>query len=167
MAAMDSNEQLQSLQRETLFAASNTCMVLHGDSEVWFATGGGETARVFHSVDGGECWDVSETPMKCPSKLSGIFSLAFRTPLEGIAVGGNYENPEDFTSSNIIITQDGGKSWQPFHGDRFAGMCLFCAAWDKNQPVIVEGSSQTFHTVVPFRNQLWLAGPGKVALITN
>lgn len=164
---MDGNSQLQSLQGESLFAASNTCMALHG-SEVWFATGGGETARVFHSKDCGRCWDVYETPFKCSGKLSGIFSLAFRTPLEGIAVGGNYQNPRDFSSSNIIITQDGGKSWQPFHDDRFAGLCLFCVAWDKDQqPVIVEGSSKTFHTVVSFQNQLWLAGPDKIALITN
>src|SRR5438128_7339764 len=38
-----------SLPHEGAFAASGTCLVTHGASDVWFCTGGAKTARVFHS----------------------------------------------------------------------------------------------------------------------
>ena len=35
----------------------------HGEKDVWFATGGAKTARVLHSKDRGQNWEVSETPI--------------------------------------------------------------------------------------------------------
>ena len=35
------------LAGEGAFAASGTCLVTHGDSDVWFTTGGAKAARVF------------------------------------------------------------------------------------------------------------------------
>jgi len=51
------------LPGEGAFAASGTSLVTHGESDVWFATGGAKTARVFHSKDRGQNWEVSETPI--------------------------------------------------------------------------------------------------------
>jgi photosystem II stability/assembly factor-like uncharacterized protein len=92
---------------EGAFAASNSCLVVLGMHEVWFGTGG---ARVFHSIDGGKKWSVSNTPIRHDSASAGIFSLAFLNPLFGIAVGGDYSKSED-TAHNIAITEDGGKKW--------------------------------------------------------
>src|SRR3984885_8802251 len=39
------------LAGEGAFAASGTCLVTHGDNDVWFATGSAKTARVFRSRD--------------------------------------------------------------------------------------------------------------------
>jgi photosystem II stability/assembly factor-like uncharacterized protein len=91
----------QAEAKEGAFAASNSCLIVLGTHEVWFGTSGG---RVFHSRDGGKKWSVAKAPM------GGIFSLAFVTPLFGIAVGGDYTKPED-ASKNIAITKDGGKKW--------------------------------------------------------
>jgi hypothetical protein len=58
----------------------------------FFATGGGATARVFSSRDGGRTWSVTGTPV--PSGASaGIYSLAVRDARHGIAVGGDYAAP--------------------------------------------------------------------------
>ena len=66
------------LPDEGAFAASGTCLVTHGDNDVWFATGGAKTARVFHSRDRGQNWEVSETPIVAGAESAGIFSIAFR-----------------------------------------------------------------------------------------
>jgi photosystem II stability/assembly factor-like uncharacterized protein len=42
------------LPGEGAFAASGTCLVTHGEKDVWFATGGAKSARVFRSRDRGE-----------------------------------------------------------------------------------------------------------------
>lgn len=95
---------------EGAFAASNSCLVVLGTHEVWFATGGPKGARVFHSSDGGKKWSVSATPVRNDSASAGIFSLAFLNPLFGMAVGGDYSKPADATQ-NIASTTDGGKKW--------------------------------------------------------
>ena len=59
------------------FAASGTCLVVHGDRNVWFGTGGAKVPRVFRSVDRGRSWTVHETPIRAGNAASGIFSLAF------------------------------------------------------------------------------------------
>jgi photosystem II stability/assembly factor-like uncharacterized protein len=92
---------------EGAFAASNSCLLVLGLHEVWFATSG---ARVFHSNDGGKKWTVSTTPVRHDSASAGIFSIAFLNPLFGIAVGGDYSKPAD-AAHNIAITEDGGKKW--------------------------------------------------------
>ena len=66
------------LPGEGAFAASGTCLATHGENDVWFATGGAKTARVFHSRDRGQYWEVSETPIIAGVESAGIFSIAFR-----------------------------------------------------------------------------------------
>jgi photosystem II stability/assembly factor-like uncharacterized protein len=108
------------LANEGAFAASGTCLITHGDSDVWFATGGAKTARVFHSIDRGQSWTVSDTPIVAGAASAGIFSIAFRDRKHGMIVGGNYRKPND-TGATAATTTDGGKSWTlldkalPFH----------------------------------------------------
>jgi photosystem II stability/assembly factor-like uncharacterized protein len=102
------------LASEGAFAASGTCLVTHGASDVWFATGGGKAARVFHSKDRGQNWEVSETPIVAGAESAGIFSIAFRDRHHGMIVGGDYRKPND-NGATAAITSDGGKTWTPLN----------------------------------------------------
>ncbi|HEV8145153.1 MAG TPA: YCF48-related protein [Bryobacteraceae bacterium] len=95
---------------EGAFAASNTCLVVRGSREAWFASGGPGGARVFHSTDGGRSWDAAPTPIRNDGASMGVFSLAF-SGARGVAVGGDYNQPGDATR-NIAISTDLGKTWR-------------------------------------------------------
>jgi photosystem II stability/assembly factor-like uncharacterized protein len=116
---------------EGAFAASNTCLAILKDREghdfsravntpeknasslpdpnIWFATGG-RAARVFHSPDRGQTWQVFDTPILHGPDSAGIFSIAFRDPLHGVIAGGDYKHP-DQDGPNLAFTTDGGKTW--------------------------------------------------------
>jgi photosystem II stability/assembly factor-like uncharacterized protein len=79
------------------------------DPNIWFATGG-STARVFHSADRGESWQVSETPIVHGPDSAGIFSIAFRDAMHGVIAGGDYKR-SDQDGPNLAFTHDGGKTW--------------------------------------------------------
>jgi photosystem II stability/assembly factor-like uncharacterized protein len=108
------------LPHEGAFAASNSCAVVRGSSDVWFGTGGPGGARVFHSSDGGERWSVASTPIRNDGAAAGIFSLAFSDKRHGVAVGGDYSKPED-SQRNIAVTDDGGLTWSEPSGARPRG----------------------------------------------
>jgi photosystem II stability/assembly factor-like uncharacterized protein len=93
------------------FAASGTCLITQGEKDVWFVTGGARKARVFHSSDRGQHWEVSETPIAAGTESAGIFSIAFRDKNQGLIVGGDYRKP-DATDATAAITSDGGKNWR-------------------------------------------------------
>ncbi|MFI5909924.1 WD40/YVTN/BNR-like repeat-containing protein [Dactylosporangium sp. NPDC051541] len=96
------------LDGEFAFAASGTCLVASG-RDAWFATGGGAQSRVFHSGDFGRHWSVSAAPM--PSgPTAGIYSLAFRDPHHGLAVGGDYRTPAA-APDGAAVSRDGGRTW--------------------------------------------------------
>jgi hypothetical protein len=57
------------LQGEGVFAANGSSMAAYGDLDAWFGSGG-NTARVFHSRDGGITWEVTNTPF-CSEYYSG------------------------------------------------------------------------------------------------
>jgi photosystem II stability/assembly factor-like uncharacterized protein len=92
------------------FASSNTNIALI-DDHAWFGTGGHADARVFHSADKGQNWEVVNTPITCGADMKGIYSIDFYDALNGIIAGGNWDNISD-NSSNIATTSDGGNSWQ-------------------------------------------------------
>jgi photosystem II stability/assembly factor-like uncharacterized protein len=98
---------------EGAFAASNTCLaILPGgpDGNIWFATGG-KAARVFHSTDRGQNWQVFDTPIVHGPESAGIFSVAFRDPMHGVIAGGDYKRPND-DGPNLAFTEDGGTTWK-------------------------------------------------------
>ena len=98
------------LPGEGAFAASNSCLALSGDSQIFFATGG-PSARVFQSGDGGLTWTVSRTPVLQGNTSSGIFSLRFDKHDRVIVVGGDYK---ELNNSDRVaaISLDHGKTWQ-------------------------------------------------------
>jgi photosystem II stability/assembly factor-like uncharacterized protein len=121
------------LPGEGAFAASGTCLVTHGEKDVWFATGGAKSARVIHSKDRGQNWEVSETPVVAGAESAGIFSIAFRDKNHGVIVGGDYRKPDD-VGATAAITSDGGKTWTPL-GKRLPFRSA--VAWAKDRWVAV------------------------------
>jgi len=99
--------------QEGSFAASNSSLAVHGKSDVWFATGGARVARIFRSTDRGANWTVAETAVLPKNSSTGIFSLAFEDANHGVAVGGDYAQPGGSSVPNVLVTGDGGVSWQP------------------------------------------------------
>jgi photosystem II stability/assembly factor-like uncharacterized protein len=79
------------------------------DANIWFATGG-KVARVFHSSDRGQTWDVFDSPIIHGPESAGIFSIAFRDELHGVIAGGDYRRPKE-DGPNLAFTNDGGKTW--------------------------------------------------------
>jgi photosystem II stability/assembly factor-like uncharacterized protein len=121
------------LPNEGAFAASGTCLVTNGESDVWFATGGAKAARVFRSSDRGKTWTVSETPVAAGVASAGIFSIAFRDAKHGLVVGGDYRKP-DAGGATAAVTADGGKTWKLLDSTR-----PYCSAvaWAKDGWVTV------------------------------
>jgi photosystem II stability/assembly factor-like uncharacterized protein len=97
------------LEGEAAFAASGTAIAVAGKRDAWFGTGGGSMARVFRTGDGGLTWQAVMTPL-AGGVATGIFGVAFRDTLHGIAVGGNYQQP-DSAAPNVLRTSDGGLTW--------------------------------------------------------
>jgi photosystem II stability/assembly factor-like uncharacterized protein len=69
-------------------------------------------------------WKIADnTPLTSSGDTSGVFSIHFRNPEEGIAVGGDYQKP-NATTFNATWSTDGGNTWQsptiPPHGFRSA-----------------------------------------------
>ncbi len=92
------------------FAASGQCLTTAGPRDAWIATGGGAKARVLHSGDAGRNWQASDTPL--PSGASaGVFSVLFRTPWQGVAIGGDYANPTA-PGPAVALSRDSGRTWK-------------------------------------------------------
>ena|ERR1022692_226748 len=104
------------VEGEGAFAASNSCLAILSkgeastlDPNIWFATGG-KVARMFHSSDRGQTWQVFDTPILHGPDSAGIFSIAFRDPTHGVIAGGDYKHP-DQDGPDLAFTNDGGKTW--------------------------------------------------------
>ncbi|MGH8194205.1 MAG: WD40/YVTN/BNR-like repeat-containing protein [Woeseiaceae bacterium] len=91
------------------FAASGNHLAVNGNS-VWISSAFGGS-RVTWSNDKGATWNVVSTPMIQGGQSQGIFSLAFVDETTGVAVGGDYSK-EGEGVDNVILTEDGGQSWQ-------------------------------------------------------
>jgi len=168
------------LDKEGAFAASNSCLVVRGKRQAWFGTGGPGAARVFHSNDGGKSWSVATTPIRNDSASAGIFSLAFRDRLHGIAVGGDYNKPTE-TAQNIAVTDDGGKTWTTPKGPPPAGfrsaVCnlsgrMWITVGTSGSDISTDGGqswkrldSGSYNAIELSPLQLWTAGPkGRIAM---
>jgi photosystem II stability/assembly factor-like uncharacterized protein len=95
-----------SLPGEGAFAASGTNIFLGGQDQIWIGLGSG---RVLRSPDKGRTWTIVRTPVAAAS-AAGVFSIAFRSPLRGVVVGGDYQKETDAVD-NAAVTTDGGASW--------------------------------------------------------
>jgi len=101
------------LPGEAGFAASGECLTTSG-RDAWFGSGGSTESRVFQSRDGGLTWRASTTPI-VTGPTAGMFGLAFRNPVAGVAVGGDFNAPT--ASANVAaLSQHRGPWFSPRSG---------------------------------------------------
>jgi photosystem II stability/assembly factor-like uncharacterized protein len=98
------------LPGEAAFAASGSSLAVNDDNGMYFGTGGGKVARVFHSADRGKTWTAVETPIASGSASSGIFSISSTTYAVNV-VGGDYKDPKR-AYRVAASSKDHGKTWQ-------------------------------------------------------
>jgi len=118
----------RALPGEGAFAASNSCLQLRGNHEIWF-TSGGSVARVFHSTDAGRTWSVATVPLRQGLPSAGAFSLALLGTRQAVVVGGDYQQP-GAPSGSAAFSNDRGRHWfpatHPPQGYRSAVLALPC-----------------------------------------
>jgi len=101
------NDGMPEAPTEFGFAVSGDCLVTAGHS-AYLGSGGG-AARVFRSDDFGLTWTASDSTIP-PGDAAGVFSLAFRTPNKGVAVGGDFADPAD--GVDAVATTRNGRTWR-------------------------------------------------------
>jgi len=118
----DSWEQLRNtplaVEGEAGFAASGSSMVMEED-EIWLASGGAQS-KIYYTPNRGGRWEEVETPIQQGSASQGIFSLCIIDNRNLIAVGGDFEAPDD-TSNNVILSHDDGMTWVTNQGTKPSG----------------------------------------------
>ncbi len=166
---------------EAAFAASGTSLITFGKNQAYICTGGGEYARVFYTENQGENWSVVKTNMSA-SQASGLFGLRFWDKKHGIAVGGDYQNVEK-AIPNVLLTSDGGKTWQDAPQTNPAGLKEGVSVY-KKKFLIAVGPSGTcyskdfgkswimidksaFHSVSVSGNGVWaVGGKGSISMLS-
>jgi photosystem II stability/assembly factor-like uncharacterized protein len=85
------------------FAASGDCLVTAGHT-AYFGSGGG-AAGIFRSDDFGLSWTATDSTIPA-GDAAGVFALTFRTPRQGVAVGGDFAAPDNGRDA-VAATRDG------------------------------------------------------------
>ena len=174
----------KTVEGEAGFAASNTNITGIGN-HIWVVSGG-KAARVFHSYNRGQTWEIYDTPIQQGGKMTGIFSVDFYDENMGIIWGGDWENQENNTA-NKAITYDGGKSWELLSDSVGPGYrsCVQFIPKSEGKEIMAVGipgisysankgqswvnvSDSSFYTVRinESGNSAWLAGKNKIAKMT-
>ena len=129
-------KNLMPLGTEGLFAASNSSAAF-SDGWLWIGTGGARVLkrRLYQppatnpTFNAGFCagaidpsshrcglpwvdWSNTTAPLASKGNAAGIFSLHFISATKGVAVGGDYQKPDD-PAGTAAYTIDGGQTWQP------------------------------------------------------
>lgn len=149
---------------EAGFAASGTAMIARR-GELWIGTGGGPAARVLHSTDAGATWHLFPTPASGGAS-KGIFGLAFGDDGMGVAVGGDYQQ-RDVSTENLLLTSDGGRTWQVGsspglvgiqYGVAYAGGRAFVATGPPGSALSLDGGATWTRLEGPGYNTVSCAG---------
>ncbi len=129
------------------FAASGTCLVVHGKSTASIGTGAGDTARVITTTDLGNTWSAVETPVVSGTGSSGILSLVFRDDQHGVALGGDISDTASYTQ-NIASTADGGVTWMVGGRMAFSG-AVYGAAYvpDTDRTLVAVGPQGAAYSI--------------------
>ncbi|ETS79630.1 hypothetical protein PFICI_09483 [Pestalotiopsis fici W106-1] len=122
-AIVDDSGMPEALDGEFGFAGSGTCLSTAAGR--WYlASGGVDPGRIFRSVDG-HSWDVSNSSI-AGGAAAGVFSVAFKDAVHGIAVGGDYESP-NITNKISAWSDDGGATW--ISSEKFPGGYRSGSSW--------------------------------------
>lgn len=100
---------LEMAAKEAAFAASGTSIKTLPGGKVWIATGGNRS-NVYRSDNYGLVWKKYDCPILQGQASTGAFSIDFYDDNHGIVVGGDYQKDKE-NSNNILLSNDGGKSW--------------------------------------------------------
>ena len=95
---------------ECAFAASGTSIALYSSRGAWMGTGG-PVSRVMLSADTGQSWVAHGLAVGDEAESSCVFSLAPLDGRRGLAVGGDYTQPEG-ASGHFSRSEDGGVTWR-------------------------------------------------------
>ena len=71
---------------------------------------GGPSARILKSPDFGATWSFSESTLRSGEPSAGVFSVAFKDPQVGLAMGGDYRD-ESGLDGTLALSTDGGATW--------------------------------------------------------
>ena len=104
------NLKLPLAKGEAGFAASGTTIKTLPGGKTWVATGG-TVSNIYFSPDYGQNWQVFKCPILQGQNSTGPFSIDFFNEKTGVVVGGNYLKDKE-NSNNVLLTSDGGKTWQ-------------------------------------------------------
>lgn len=169
---------------EYAFAASGTSIQYGPTGGVWIATGG-SVARIWFTTKLGKKWKIWDTPTIQGDGAEGLFSIAPRTAIRVVAVGGNYKKMQ-ITGSNVVKQIRVGKvSWEVPEGSSQVPF-MEAVKWVNNSSLIscgppgvwmstdfgstwTEVSKEGFHAMdVSEKGKVaWLAGDnGSVSQIT-
>ncbi|MFC4210175.1 WD40/YVTN/BNR-like repeat-containing protein [Pedobacter lithocola] len=107
---ISSNLKLSLARGEAGFAASGTTIKTLPGGKVWIASGG-TVSNIYYSADYGLNWQTYKLPIWQGENSTGPFSIDFYNTKTGVTVGGNYVKDKD-NSNNILLTNDGGKTWR-------------------------------------------------------
>lgn len=99
---------------EASFAASGTTIRCLNNWEVVIATGG-KISRFWVSMDTGQTWKASYTPVIQGKNSTGVFSFAFWDKKQGLLVGGDYLQ-DTLKKDHVFYSKDSGKTWLPPFG---------------------------------------------------
>lgn len=103
-----------------------TIMDVDGRRHAWIGLGGhaadepdGTPAWILRTADGGATWHRDDAPI-ASSPSAGVFSIAMRDALRGVAVGGSWQDAEG-RAAVAARTVDGGVTWTAYDADAGPG----------------------------------------------
>lgn len=121
---------------EYAFAASGTSIMYDWEGGIWIVTGG-STARIWHgfSLDGP--WEITTPPTIHGDAAAGLFSIAPRSVIKRIAVGGHYIDTEK-SGSNIVLWDEESLGWYVPEGGKMLPF-MECVRWISSKAVMAAG----------------------------
>lgn len=94
---------------EHAFAASGSILVASAPGEFWFATGG-DASEIWHTDSHGAVWFATDAPSVGGAASKGWFGLGVGPTGDLIAVGGDYQQPQE--PSTFAILRAGTPLWE-------------------------------------------------------
>ncbi len=96
---------------EVGFAGSGTGVTAFGRGGALIGTGG-KRARILRSADYGRTWRAESVDMLQGSDSTGVFAVAMDANGRGLAVGGDFRQPNERIGT-AVRSDDGGVTWVP------------------------------------------------------
>jgi photosystem II stability/assembly factor-like uncharacterized protein len=122
---------------EYAFAASGTSLRYDDGGGIWLVTGG-SVSRIWHTVKLGKKWEIWDSPSIQGDAAEGLFSIAPRSSLRVVAVGGNYVKM-DLTGANVIRQHRAGQvNWEVPKGSEEVPF-MECVRWISNYDLLACG----------------------------